>query len=200
MCLGYHRDRVHPADIEKTTFRTHHGHFEFLVMPFGLTNAPTTFQSLMNEVLQPLLRHCVLVFFDDILVYSSLWSDHLKHLRVVLERLRSNQLLVKKSKCSFGTTFVTYLGHIISAAGVAMDKTKIEAVMSWPIPKSLRGLRGFLGLAGYYRKFIKYFGIIAASLIKLLKEGFQWTSDSDAAFSALKTLDRPLYSPRTTVT
>jgi len=184
---GYHQVRVHSEDIHKTAFRTHHGHFEFLVMPFGLSNAPATFQALMNEVLGSYLRRCVLVFFDDILIYSASWSEHLRHVKAVLETLRSNQLFVKQSKCSFGATSVAYLGHVISADGVAMDNSKVEAVYSWPVPQSTRGLRGFLGLAGYYRKFIKDFGSIAAPLTALLKkEGFKWGLAADTAFQELK--------------
>jgi hypothetical protein len=119
---------MHKDDIEKTAFRTHHGHFEFLVMPFGLTNAPATFQSLMNSVLQPLLRRCVLVFFDDILIYSPSWSAHLQHVRAVMTLLRTNSLFVKKSKCSFGATSIVYLGHVISESGVSMDSDKVEAI------------------------------------------------------------------------
>jgi hypothetical protein len=184
---GYHQVRVHPADVPKTAFRTHHGHFEFLVMPFGLSNAPATFQALMNAVLKQFLRRCVLVFFDDILIYSTSWTEHLQHIRAVMEVLRANNLHVKRSKCSFATPSVEYLGHVISADGVAMDRAKIEAVSSWPQPRSPRGLRGFLGLAGYYRRFIKGFGAIAEPLTKLLrKDAFQWTEAAAMAFAALK--------------
>ena len=145
---GYHQVRVHPADIEKTAFRTHQGHFEFLVMPFGLSNAPATFQLLMNAVLQPFLRKFVLVFFDDILIYSRSWSEHLQHLRTVFDTLRLHQLRIKRSKCAFATESVAYLGHVISSAGVAMDGDKVEAVATWPRPQSVRSLRGFLGLVG----------------------------------------------------
>jgi hypothetical protein len=153
---------MHLSDMEKTTFRTHHGHFEFLVMPFGLSYAAATFQALMNDVLQPFLRRFVLVFFDDILIYSSSWTEHLQHIRLALEALRRHSLHVKRSKCSFGERSVAYLGHVISANGVAMDGDKVEAVASWPEPRSARGVRGFLDLAGYYRKFIRDFGSIAA--------------------------------------
>jgi len=129
---GYHQVRMHAADIEKTAFRTHEGHFEFLVMPFGLSNAPATFQSLMNTVLRPFLRKFVLVFFDDILIYSPSWSTHLQHLNAVLTALREHQLRLKRSKCSFATTSVQYLGHVISSAGVAMDQDKVAAITSWP--------------------------------------------------------------------
>jgi hypothetical protein len=154
-------------------------------MPFGLSNAPSTFQALMNLVLQPFLRRCILVFFDDILVYSSSWTEHLQHLRVVLEVLRAHDLHVKQSKCSFATETVAYLGHVISADGVAMDH--MRAVSSWPQPRSARGLRGFLGLAGYYRRFIKDFGTIAGPLTQLLKkDAFLWSDAASTAFDALK--------------
>jgi len=170
---GYHQVRVHPADVAKTAFRTHQGHFEFLVMPFGLSNAPSTFQALMNFVLKPFLRRCVLVFFDDILIYNATWTEHLQHLRAVLDILREHQLHLKRSKCSFTAASVHYLGHVISPDGVAMDASKVAAVQSWPQPRSARGLRGFLGLAGYYRRFVKDYGILAAPLTSLLrKEGF----------------------------
>jgi hypothetical protein len=127
---GYHQVCVHPDDVHKTAFRTHHGHFEFLVMPFGLSNALATFQALMNEVLGQFLRRFVLVFFYDILIYSASWYDHLIHVKVVLESLKANELFAKQSKCSFGTTTVTYLVHVISVEGVAMDSAKVEAVTS----------------------------------------------------------------------
>jgi hypothetical protein len=184
---GYHQVHVHPDDVEKTAFRTHHAHFEFLVMSFGLMNAPATFQSLMNTVLQPFLRKFVLVFFDDILIYSTSWTEHLQHLRAVFTVLRDHQLHLKRSKCAFATDSVAYLGHVISAAGVAMDEDKVTAITSWPQPASARALRGFLGLAGYYRRFIKNFGTLAAPLTQLLrKEGFQWTEAATLAFAALK--------------
>jgi hypothetical protein len=162
---------MHSDDIEKTAFRMHHGHFEFLVMPFGLINAPATFQSLMNSVLQPFLRKFVLVFFDDILVYSVSWTDHLQHLRAVFSVLRENHLHVKRSKCAFASSSVAYLGHVISATGVSMDEDKVAAVATWPQPASTRALRGFLGLAGYYRRFIKNYGTVAAPVDMPVAEG-----------------------------
>jgi hypothetical protein len=185
---GYHQVRMAPEDIHKTAFRTHEGLFEFVVMDFGLTNAPATFQALMNEVLRSFLRHFVLVFFDDILIYSSSWSDHLRHVKLVLEAMCTHQLFLKRSKCSFGEESMAYLGHVISAAGVAMDSDKVLAVVDWPIPRSVRAVPGFLGLAGYYRKFIRGFGTIAAPLMALLKkDGFLWTSQTATAFDTLKT-------------
>ena len=185
---GYHQVRMKPEDIAKTAFRTHDGLYEFIVMPFGLCNAPATFQALMNDVLRPFLRRFVLVFFDDILIYSSSWADHLRHLRAVLTVLQQHQLFVKRSKCAFGASSISYLGHVISDTGVAMDPAKVQAVAEWPPPRSVRAVRAFLGLAGYYRKFVQDYGTIAAPLTSLLKkEGFTWTADATAAFTALKT-------------
>jgi len=184
---GYHQVRMHLDDVAKTAFRTHHGHYEFLVMPFGLSNAPATFQALMNDVLRFYLRRFVLVFFDDILIYSSSWAEHLQHIAIVLNELRAHHLHLKRLKCSFGATSVAYLGHVISAGGVAMDADKVAAVAAWPSPQSARGLRGFLGLAGYYRKFIQEFGLIAAPLTCLLRRDvFDWDTEAEEAFQALK--------------
>lgn len=156
-------------------------------MPFGLTNAPATFQSLMNSVLQPFLRKFVLVFFDDILIYSPSWSQHLRHLNIVLQALRDHHLHIKRSECAFATASVAYQGHDISADWVAVDSDKVQAVATWPQPRSTRGLRGFLGLAGYYRRFIQGFGTLAAPLTSLLKkDSFQWTEEATSAFAALK--------------
>jgi len=185
---GYHQVRMHPDDIAKTAFRTHHGHYEFLAMPFDLCNAPATFQALMNDVLRPYLRRFVLVFFDDILIYSSSWAEHLQHVAIVLNELRAHRLHLKRSKCSFEATSVAYLGHVISKDGVAMDADKVAAVAAWPQPQphSARGLRGFLGLAGYYQKFIQGFGVIAAPLTRLLRrDAFSWDEEAEAAFQAL---------------
>jgi len=166
-CLIY-SNIMAEEDVAKTAFRTHQGLFEFLVMPFGLTNVPATFQALMNLVLQPFLRRFVLVFFDDILIYSLFSAEHLRHVRLILRTLQEHSLYLKKSKCSFGSQSVAYLGHVISSDGVAMDAEKVNTIVSWPVPTSVRAVRGFLGLAGYYRRFIRNYGDITAPLTKLL--------------------------------
>jgi hypothetical protein len=184
---GYHQVRMRPEDVHKTAFHTHDGLYDFLVMAFGLCNAPAMFQALMNDVLRPFLRRFVLVFFDDILIYSKTWADHLRHLRDVFSELRRQRLFVKHTKCAFGVTSVVYLGLVISEAGVALDLAKVQAIHEWPAPRSARAVRGFLGLAGYYRKFVHNYGTIAAPLTALLKkDGFAWSAAATAAFDALK--------------
>jgi hypothetical protein len=187
LCSGYHQMRMKEVDIPKTAFHTHEGHYEFLVMPFGLCNAPSTFQSLMNHVFHPFLHHFVLVFFDDILIYRKTWSDHLTHVDQVLRLLSQHQVFLKQSKCAFGASEVEYLGHLVGKDGVRVDPKKIEAMQDWPHPKTLKSLCGFLGLTGYYRKFLKNYGKIAAPLTDLLKKNsFTWTLAAAQAFQTLK--------------
>ncbi|XP_026434748.1 uncharacterized protein LOC113332418 [Papaver somniferum] len=185
---GYHQIIVHLSDIFKTSFRTHQVHYEFKVMPFGLTNAPATFQSLMNEVFQPALRKFILVFFDYILIYSKNMSEHVEHLKYTFSLLRQHKLYAKMTKCCFGQSSLEYLGHIITAAGVCADPSKIACMQSWPTPSTLKELGGFLGLTYYYRKFVKNYGEISKPLIDLLKKNsFLWTSAATTAFENLKT-------------
>jgi hypothetical protein len=184
---GYHQIRMLPEDEMKTAFKTHQGHYQFRVMPFGLCNAPATFQCVMNAVLQPCLRKSVLVFMDDILVYSKSLEDHVGHLKEVLQLLLASKLYIKESKCSFACESLEYLGHIVSAAGVATDPNKTKAMQDWPTPTNITELRGILGLTGYYRKFVKNYAIIARPLTTLLKKkGFIWDDTATAAFQALK--------------
>lgn len=148
----------------KTTFKTHSGFYEFKVLPFGLTNAPATFPAAMNIIFASLLRKCVLVFMDDILVYNKSLEDHYSHLQQVFEILHSNQFLLKRSKCEFAQQSLEYFGHIVSRAGVSTEPSKIAAVNNWPIPESVKQLRGFLRLYGYYRRFIRNYGVISKPL------------------------------------
>jgi hypothetical protein len=178
---------MRPEDVHKTAFRIHDGLYEFLVMPFGLCNAPAMFQALMNDALRPFLHRFVLVFFDDILIYSTTWADHLRQLRTVLSELRQHWLFTKRAKCAFGITSVAYLGHVISVKGVAMDPAKVQAIHDCPVPRSAWAVCGFLGLAGYYCKFVHNYDTVTAPLTALLKkDGFSWTAAAFAAFDTLK--------------
>jgi hypothetical protein len=178
---------MNEADIPKTSFRTHEGHYELLVMPFGLCNAPSTFQILINHVFHPFLRHFVLVLFNNILIYSKTWTSHLAHVDRVLHLLSQHQIFFKQSKCACAASKVDYLGHIVGKAGVWVDPKKIEAMQDWPHPKTFKNLCGFMGLTGYYRKFAQNYGKISAPLTTLLKNNyFTWTPATDQAFQALK--------------
>ena len=180
---GYHKIRMKEQDIEKTAFRTHEAHYEFLIIPFGLTNTSSTFQSLMNHIFKPYLRKFVLVFFGDILVFS---KDLLSHLRVVLTVLLENKLYAKRSKYVFGCVEMEYLGHLISGQGVRTNPKMTKAMLQWPIPTFVKALRGFLGLTGYYRNFVKDYVLIAAPLIALLKkDSFHWFAQAELAFNTL---------------
>ncbi|KAI5335475.1 hypothetical protein L3X38_025608 [Prunus dulcis] len=185
---GYHQLRIKEEDVPKTAFRTRYGHYEFLVMPFGLTNAPVAFMDLMNRVFRRYLDRFVIVFIDDILVYSKSQKAHMKHLELVLKTLRRKKLFAKFSKCQFWLDKVNFLGHVISAEGVYVDPQKIEAVVNWPQPTSVTEVRSFLGLAGYYRRFVEGFSTIAAPLTRLTRKGvkFEWSEECEKSFNELK--------------
>ncbi|RZB86561.1 Transposon Ty3-G Gag-Pol polyprotein [Glycine soja] len=185
---GYHQIRVKSEDIPKTAFRTRYGHYEYLVMPFGVTNAPRVFMDYMNRVFHPYLDSFVVVFIDDILVYSKTREEHEEHLRIVLHTLKDRQLYAKFSKCEFWLEKVSFLGHVISQGGIAVDPSKIEAVLKWESPKSIFEIKSFLGLAGYYRRFIEGFSKLALPLTKLTRKGqaFVWDTQCEHSFQILK--------------
>jgi hypothetical protein len=176
---GYHQLKIRESDIPKTAFRTRYGLYEYTVMSFGLTNAPPYFMYLMNNVFMEYLDRFIAVFIDDILIFSKTMEEHEEHLRLVLEKLRSNQLYAKFSKCEFWLTEVTFLGHVISIGGVSVDLGKVKDVLNWMPPTTISEIRSFLGLAGYYRRFIKDFSKIAKPMTKLLEKNkaFEWTRE-----------------------
>jgi hypothetical protein len=191
LAQGYHQMRVAEESVHRTAFRTRYGHFEFTVLPFGLTNAPSAFMTMMHEVLKPFLDKFVVVFLDDILIYSRTEGEHLVHLRMVLGVLREQKLQIKLSKCAFCMPEVEFLGHVVSAEGVKVDAKKTEAVQRWPVPRDVHEVRMFLGLAGYYRKFVHGFARIAAPLTELTKQApgsfaDRWGAAEQSAFEQLK--------------
>jgi hypothetical protein len=185
---GYHQLKVRESDIPKTAFTTRYGLFEYTVMSFGLTNAPAYFMNLMNKVFMKYLDKFVVVFIDDILIYSKNEEEHAEHLRIVLGTLRDHQLYAKFSKCEFWLKEVGFLGHVISAGGVSVDPSKIQSIMEKKAPTNQTEVRAFLGLAGYYRKFVEGFSSIARPLTQLLKKDkkFEWTDKCEASFQELK--------------
>jgi hypothetical protein len=187
---GYHQLRIKEDDIPKTAFKTRFGHYEFTVLPFGLTNAPGVFMSLMNGVFHEYLDKFVQVFIDDILIYSRTMEEHDEHLRLVLQCLREHNLYGKLSKCSFYQSRIHYLGHVISGEGIAVDPAKVEAIMEWPAPTNVTEVRSFMGLAGYYRRFVEGFSKIANPITELQKKNkkFVWTEKCAKAFRRLKEL------------
>src|ERR1044072_5576643 len=185
---GYHQIRVKMEDIQKTVFRTRYGHYEYSVMPFGVTNAPGVFMEYMNRIFHEFLDKFVVVFIDDILIYSKNEKEHAEHLGIVLSILKENQLFAKLSKCDFWLEQVSFLGHVISRGGITVDPSKIEAVSEWESPKSVFEIRSFLGLAGYYRKFIEGFSKLALPLTQLTRknQAFLWTTQCEESFQELK--------------
>jgi hypothetical protein len=185
---GYHQLKIRESDIPKTAFCTRYGLYKYTVMSFELTNALAYFMYLMNKVFMEYLDRFVVVFIDDILVFSRTMEEHEEHLRLVLEKLRSNQLYAKFSKCEFWITEVAFLGHIISAGGVSVDPGKAKDVLNWISPTTVSEIRSFLGLARYYHRFIKDFSKIAMPMTKLLEKNkaFEWTKECQASFEELK--------------
>ncbi|KAL0535941.1 hypothetical protein IC582_024871 [Cucumis melo] len=185
---GYHQLRIKDEDVPKTAFRSRYGHYEFIVMSFGLTNAPAVFMDLMNRVFREFLDTFVIVFIDDILIYSKTEAEHEEHLRMVLQTLRDNKLYAKFSKCEFWLKQVSFLGHVVSKAGVSVDPAKIEAVTGWTRPSTVSEVRSFLGLAGYYRRFVENFSRIATPLTQLTRKGapFVWSKACEDSFQNLK--------------
>jgi hypothetical protein len=185
---GYHQLRVREEDIPKTAIRTRYGHYEFLVMPFGLTNAPSVFMDLMNRVFHEYLDSFVVVFIDDILVYSADYAKHEGHLKIVMEKLRDERLFTKFKKCEFWLEEVSFLGHVVNKNGLAVDPAKVQAVVDWEMPTIVREIRSFLGLAGYYRRFIAGFSSLSGPLTALTKKNapFVWCDKCEASFQELK--------------
>ncbi len=186
---AYNLIRIREGDEWKTAFSTTSGHYEYLVMPFGLSNSPSVFQAFINEVFRDMLNRWVIVYIDDILIYSDSYEDHVQHVRMVLQRLIANQLYAKTEKCEFHQSTVSFLGYVISSGGVAMDKRKVRALVNWPRPHSVKELQRFLGFANFYRRFIRNFSTVAAPLTSMSKKGPQrlvWTPRATSAFQELR--------------
>ncbi|WVZ75622.1 hypothetical protein U9M48_023659 [Paspalum notatum var. saurae] len=185
---GYHQLKIRPSDISKTVFTTKYGLYEYTVISFGLTNAPAYFMQLMNSVFMDYLDKFVVVFIDDILIYSKTKAEHEEHLRLVLQRLREHKLYAKFSKCEFWIDEIRFLGHVVSKRGIAVDPSKVSTVTNWKVPEIPKEVRGFLGLAGYYRRFIENFSKIAKPMTSLLEKDaeFRWINAQQAAFDELK--------------
>ena len=185
---GYHQIRMREGDEWKTTFKTKHGLYEWLVMPFGLTNAPSTFMRLMNHVLRAFIGKFVVVYFDDILVYSKNLDEHVQHLTCVFDVLREEKLYANLKKCCFCTNEITFLGYIVNDKGINVDQEKVKVIREWPTPTSVSDVRSFHGLASFYRRFIKNFSTIAVPLTECIKKnvGFKWGIEQDEAFNLLK--------------
>ena len=184
---GYHQIRMREGDEWKTAFKTKGGLYEWMVMPFGLSNAPSTFMRLMNEVLKPFIGRFVVVYFDDILVYSRSEEEHVEHLRQVFVVLREQKLYAKFEKCEFFADRIIFLGYVISKEGIMVDESKVEAIKSWPEPTSITEVRSFHGLASFYRRFVPNFSSIMAPITECIKKGqFVWTDAAREAFGVIK--------------
>ena len=185
---GYHQIRMKEGDERKTAFKTKYGLYEWLVMQFGLINAPSTFMRLMNHVLRPFIGKFVVVYFDDILIYSKSLHDHVSHLNSVLDVLRKEKLYANLKKCTFCTDKLVFLGFVVSAKGIEVDEEKIKAIQEWPTPSSVGNVRSFHRLASFYRRFVKDFSTNAALLTEVIKKNvaFKWGEEQEKAFQLLK--------------
>jgi hypothetical protein len=190
---GYYQLRVHELSIEKTAFNTRQGKYEFIAMPFGLANAPATFQRLMNNAFRDHIGKFVVIYLDDIVVYSKTRKEHEEHLRIVFETLAKNQLFAKPSKCIIGTSELEFCGHIVGHGQVRPTEAKVKAITEWPRPRNVHEVRQFLGLSSYYRRYVSGFARIAAPLSDLLKESdaevrkkkfrpIEWTALAEYSF------------------
>ena len=184
---GYHQIRIRPGDEWKTTFKTKEGLYEWLVMPFGLSNAPRTFMRLMNQVLKPFIGRFVMVYFDNILIYSRSNQKHLLHLRKVLGVLKKSKLYINLKKCSFMTKKLLFLGFVVSGDGIQVDEEKIKVIREWPTPKIVTEVRSFHGLETFFRQFIRHFSTIVTTITECLKNGkFHWGEEAKTTFAVLK--------------
>jgi hypothetical protein len=185
---GYHQLKVRECDISKTAFVLRYDLYEFTVMSFGLTNAPAYFMYMMNKIFMEYLDKFIVVFIDDILVYSRNEEEHEGHLRLVLQKLRDHKLYAKLSKCEFWLKQVAFLGHVVSKGGIYVDPSKVQDVLSWKVPTSISDIQSFLGLAGYYRRFIEGFSKISKPMTELLEKDkqFKWTPACESSFQELK--------------
>lgn len=174
---GYHQVRIREDDTWKTAFKTQQGLYEWLVMPFGLCNAPATFMRLMNDILRPHIDDFVVVYLDDILIYSRSEEEHLEHLKKILTLLQQHQLRLNQIKCEFGKRNLVYLGFIVGGGNLQVDPDKVKAIKDWPRPNSVTEVRSFMGACQYLRKFIRHFSVIASPLHALTKlnSKFEWT-------------------------
>jgi len=175
--------RVAPGDEWKTAFRTRYGSFEWLVMPFELTNAPSIFQRFVNEIFADLLDVYVLVYLDDILIFSNNMADHKKHVKEVLQRFREHGLFVNGDKCCFHSDSVEYLGYIIGSGGLRMDSAKVQVIQDWPEPKKVKYVQSFLGFANFYRHFIHGYSEIVLPLTCLTRKTTLWNFDDNCCFA-----------------
>ncbi|KAI2655924.1 Transposon Tf2-9 polyprotein [Labeo rohita] len=186
---AYNLIRIRAGDEWKTAFSTTSGHYEYRVMPFGLANSPSYFQAFVNDVFRDMLGRWVIVYIDDILIFSNSYAEHVQHVRAVLQRLIQHKLFAKEEKCQFHQESIAFLGYVISPEGVAMDESKVNAVRNWPRPRTLKELQRFLGFANFYRRFIRNFSTVASPLTSMVRKGetrLTWTSDASRAFDELR--------------